>query len=243
MKRKPLALDAYEELADAYSEQAATKPHNAYLERPAVQGLLPDVRGLRVLDAGCGPGINSSWLVEHGAEVVAFDVSPRMLEHARRRLGDKAQLHLHNIEEPLGFLGDASVDLVLAALVLDYVEDWRPVFREFRRVLKSDGYLVFSVGHPAMDYVLGRGVDDYFKVERTEMTWTGFGRPQVMPSYRRPLMDMTESLHEAGFTVERLIETRPTEDYRRADPEGYEKVSRRPSFVCFRARPSPSPGA
>ena len=52
----PLAFDAYERLAEAYSERVETKPHNAYYERPATLGLLPDVEGLRVLDAGCGPG-------------------------------------------------------------------------------------------------------------------------------------------------------------------------------------------
>jgi SAM-dependent methyltransferase len=237
VKRKPLALDAYEELADAYAELVATKPHNAYLERPTTLSLLPEVRGLRVLDVGCGPGFNSEWLVRRGAEVVAFDVSQRMVEHARKRLGDLAEIHLHDVEAPLDFLGGGSVDVVLAALVLDYVEDWRPVLQEFRRVLKEGGVLVFSVGHPIMDYVKKTGGEDYFKVEPIEMTWTGFGTPLVMPSYRRPIMDMTESLHEAGFIMERIVEARPTEDYRRADPEGYEKVSRRPSFLCFKARP------
>lgn len=34
-EKKPIALDAYEKLADAYAEMIETKPHNAYLERPA----------------------------------------------------------------------------------------------------------------------------------------------------------------------------------------------------------------
>ena len=53
---KPLALEAFEQLAEAYARLVDTKPHNAYYERPATLSLLPDVAGLRVLDAGCGPG-------------------------------------------------------------------------------------------------------------------------------------------------------------------------------------------
>jgi len=49
---QPIALQAYEALADAYAAHIDTKPHNAYHERPATPSLLPDVKGLRVLDAG-----------------------------------------------------------------------------------------------------------------------------------------------------------------------------------------------
>lgn len=236
-KKRFIAYDAYERLANAYAEMIDTKPHNAYLERPATLSLLPDVEGKRVLDAGCGTGAYSEWLVEHGAEVVGFDASPRMLEHAKERLGDSVDLRLHDMTEPLDFLRDGSFNVVLAALVLDYVEDWTPVLREFRRVLRDDGALVFSVGHPAMDFILKEGVEDYFSVERVEMWWTGFGIRILMPSYRRPFGCMTEALHEADFLIERLIEARPTLQYKEADPKGYEVVSKRPSFLCIRAIP------
>jgi len=234
-----IAHDAYEALADAYAEQIDTKPHNAYLERPATLSLLPDVDGKRVLDAGCGPGVYSEWLVGHGAEVLAVDASPRMVEHARNRLGDTVEVRLHDLREPLGFLKSDSVDLVLAPLVMDYIEDWVPVFREFRRVLRDDGVFVFSVGHPALDYVLKDGVEDYFRVERVEMWWRTWGEPVLVPSYRRPLEAMTEPLHEAGFLIERLLEPQPTLEYKEADPEGYEEVSKRPSFICIKAVPRP----
>lgn len=236
-KKRFIAYEAYEKLADAYAEQIDTKPHNAYLERPATLSLLSEVRGKRVLDAGCGTGMYSEWLARHGADIVALDASPRMLEHARRRLGEKADIRLHDLREPLDFLGDESIDLVIAPLVMDYIEDWIPVFSEFRRVLREDGAFVFSVGHPFIDYFLFEGVEDYFKVERVEMWWTGFGARVLMPSYRRPLGYMAQALYEAGFLIERILEPRPTPEFREADPEGYEKVSKRPSFICMKAKP------
>lgn len=231
--RRFVAYEAYEKLADAYAEMVDTKPHNAYLARPATPSLMPDVRGRHVLDAGCGPGAYSEWLIRNGARITAVDASPRMVEHARRRLGTSADVRLHDIRAPLTFLGDGSVDVVLAALVMNYIEDWTPVFREFRRVLKVDGALVYSVDHPILDFTLKPNMENYFEVEKVEMTWTGFREPIILPSYRHPLGAMTEALHESGFLVERLIEARLTEDYRRADPEGYMKVSRRPTFICF----------
>jgi len=168
--------------------------------------------------------------------VIAVDASPKMIEHAKMRLGGSADIRLHDLREPFTFLSDASVDLVLAALVLDYIEDWTPVLKEFRRILTATGALVFSVGHPFTDYLLKEGAD-YFEIEYFEMTWTGFSVQVLMPSYRRPLGYITETLSEAGFTVDSLVEARPTIDYQKADPEGYLKVSKRPSFLCIRARP------
>jgi SAM-dependent methyltransferase len=43
-----------------------------------------------VLDAGCGPGQVSAYLSERGVEVRGIDLSPRMIEHARRRHPDIA---------------------------------------------------------------------------------------------------------------------------------------------------------
>ncbi|HET91353.1 MAG TPA: class I SAM-dependent methyltransferase, partial [Chloroflexi bacterium] len=70
--REPIAQEAYNSMAEAYAARVDTKPHNAYYERPATLSLLPDIRGKRVLDAGCGPGVYAEWLAESGAEVVAF---------------------------------------------------------------------------------------------------------------------------------------------------------------------------
>lgn len=109
-EKKPLAYDAWENLAYAYAEQVETKPHNAYLEKPATLSLLPDLVGKWVLDVGCGPGSKAHWLVEHGAKVTAIDASPKMVEYARKRLGIAVDVKLHDIEKPLTFLDDSSID-------------------------------------------------------------------------------------------------------------------------------------
>ncbi len=67
------------------------------------------------------------------------------------------------------------------------------------------------------------------------MWWSGFGVRVLMPSYRRSIGAIFDALHEAGFLVERVLEARPTLEYKEADPEGYEKVSKRPSFICIKA--------
>lgn len=231
----PLAQDAYDKLADAYAARVGTKPHNAYYERPATLSLLPEVMGKRVLDAGCGPGVYAEILVEKGAEVVAFDANARMVALARERLTDRAQVVQASLDAPLAFLGDETFDVVIAPLVMDYIRDWRAAFSEFRRVLLPGGVLVFSMEHSMLKFLDHRAESNYFQVDRVSYTWRGFGAPVQVPSYRRPLGEVFNSLIEAGFALEKVLEPLPTQAFKEADPEDYDKLIREPGFLCIRA--------
>ena len=236
MSDKPVALDAYEALAEAYASVIDTKPHNAYCERPATLSLLPDVKDSRVLDAGCGPGVYSEWLLRRGAEVVAVDASPQMVELARRRLGGTVDVRQADLSKPLDFLGDSSFAVVLSPLVMEYVEDWGGAFAEFYRVLRPGGHFIFSVTHPFSDYLYFKSLN-YYETELVGCEWRGFQQVKVhMPSFRRPLGAMLNPLTEVGFHLESIIEPKPTEEFKEADPKHYEELSRLPCFLCIRAR-------
>lgn len=234
-KPKPIALHAYEKIARRYAALIDERPENACFERPVTLSLMPHVGGKRVLDAGCGPGRYAEWLLERGAEVVGVDVSPRMIRQARKRVGKRAQLYVADLGGPLDFLESRSFDIVLAALVLDYVEDWKPLFEEFNRVLKGFGVLVFCCRHPFGHFDLHPG-SDYFKTEYAEDRWDGFGTPVVVPCYRRPLGAIVSALIETGFALERLLEPRPDAEVRVRDQAVYDRLSRLPGLICVRAR-------
>jgi len=234
-KDPPIAQQAYDALAEAYAALVDTKPHNAAYERPATLSLLPEVKGKRVLDAGCGPGVYAEWLVEHGAEVVALDASEKMVTLARQRLRGRAEILHANLERPLDFLPDGAFDLVLSPLVMDYVKDWAQAFGEFHRVLRKGGHLVFSMEHPQAKYDAHRVSSNYFEVEVVECEWRGFGTTVQMPSYRRPWGEVLNPLIGAGFVLERILEPLPTEAFRESLPEDYEMLIRSPGFLCIRA--------
>ncbi len=232
---KPIALDAYEQLADAYAAKVDTKPHNAYYERPATLSLLPDVSGCNVLDAGCGPGAYSEWLVRHGAHVVAVDASPRMIEHARQRVGPAASFHVADLQAGLPFLSAGFFDLVLAPLVMDCIPDWLSLFRRFDELLKPGGLLVFSTGHPSFEAAYYK-TENYFATEQVRTVWKGFGPIVEVPSFRRPLSAVLNPLIGAGFELMEVREPVPTEAFQKADPVKYEKLLRHPAFLCIKAR-------
>lgn len=230
----PIVLASYEALADEYAERAPEKPYNADLERPATGNLLPDVAGLDVLDAGCGPGITTRDLVERGARVVGADVSPRMLDHARERVGVDAAFVRLDLGSDLPFPND-SFDLVHGSLSFTYVRDWNDLFAELARVLRPGGIVVLSTQHP-FDDATRLDPDDYFETEEVAETWRGFGEPVEVRFYRRPLGAVIGPILSAGFALERLLEAKPTERFREKAPETYERVSRKPTFLCVRGR-------
>jgi SAM-dependent methyltransferase len=237
---KPLGQQNYEQFARRYAKYSKTKPHNALYERPATLSLLPDVSGLHVLDAGCGPGFYAHELVRRGATVVAVDVTPEMIEVTRELVGDRVALHVHDLAKPLSFAADAEFDVVVSPLTLDYIEDWAPVFAEFARVLRPGGRLVYSHSHPMSDYLLvTRKINPdarYFTRERYTTEWRGFGKPAPdVVAYRRPLAQMFNPLIEAGFVIEHVLEPLPTDELRRANRELHEMLGREPCFMCVRA--------
>jgi SAM-dependent methyltransferase len=159
-----------------------------------------------------------------------------MLDLARRSLGDRADLVLANLAEPLPF-ETGSFDVVVASLVLHYVRDWTAALRELRRVLSPRGAVVFSTHHPTMDWMLS-SPDDYFAVKRVTETWAIGGRDFEVTFWRRPLTAMCEAIANAGFVIERLVEPAPLPEAAERDAQAYEAIRTKPRFLFFRLRPT-----
>jgi ubiquinone/menaquinone biosynthesis C-methylase UbiE len=226
----------YDAMAAEYAADNASSPYNAFYERPATMALLGKVAGRRVLEVGCGSGILTNWLVDQGATVTAMDVSPAMLDLARRSIGDRADLVVADLAAPLPFETSA-FDIAVASLVLHYVRDWTASLRELHRVLNPEGLVVFSTHHPTMDWVLN-SLDDYFTVKQWTDTWPKGGRAFEVTFWRRPLTAMCEAIADAGFVIERLVEPEPLAELAERDADAYETIRTKPRFLFFRLRPT-----
>ncbi len=131
----PPGINDYDSFAEACAASSENNLVNAHYERPAMLARAGDVTGRRILDAGCGSGPLLAALRDRGALVTGIDKSAGMLELARRRLGDGADLQVAELGRPLPF-PDGTFDDVTASLVLHYLEDWGPALAELLRVLK-----------------------------------------------------------------------------------------------------------
>lgn len=224
----------YDVFADEFREHAESGFANAYLDRPACLELIGDVDGADVVDAACGPGLYAEELVRRGAHVTGFDQSTQMVELARRRV-PAAEFRVHDLADPLDWLSDASVDAVLFALALEYVDDRVTALRELHRVLRPGGALVLSRLHPTGDWLRQGG--SYFDVRLIEETWS---KGWQLRYWIAPLERTCEELYEAGFLIERMWEPRPVPAGASEDPDEFEKLNREPrGFLAIRALARP----
>lgn len=225
--------NAYNELAESYNKLIDHKPHNAYYDRPNTLNLLEDVEGKLILDAACGPRKYAEILLSKNANVTGFDLSSEMIKFAKERNGNQGTFFVHDLSEPLTMIEDKSFDFVLCALALHYMEDWDLTIKEFHRVLKANGQLVISIEHPFFEYNYYESTA-YFKTEPVKCTWTCFGRPIEINSYRRPLNECIIPLTENGFYIDKLIEPKPLKEFEKLDPKHYKELNEFPAFMCIR---------
>ncbi|GEM35220.1 methyltransferase [Nocardia neocaledoniensis NBRC 108232] len=233
----PERASAYDSFAEGYTAENETSLLNAHYERPAMLELAGDVRGRRILDAGCCSGALSAALRERGADVTGIDASAGMLEQARMRLGADADLRVGDLADPLPFADDTFDDIV-ASLVLHYLRDWVPTLGELRRVLKPGGRLLVSVEHPFAIFLgqrLAGEETNYFRTrERTE-EWTMGGQTARLTFWDRPLHAMTGAFTAAGFRIGAISEPSALPSARELFPDGYDEHTgmRFLSFLFF----------
>ena len=229
----PARLNDYDSFAEAYADSNETNLINAYYERPAMLALAGDVAGRRILDAGCGSGPLFAALRDRGAMVTGFDKSAGMVELARRRLGDDADLRVAELGSRLPF-PDGTFDDVTASLVLHYLEDWGPALAELRRVLKPGGRLIVSVDHPFVTTLAGReaGLEpDYFATYDYVVEWTVDSQSALLRFWARPLHAMTDAFTAAGFRILVISEPAVAPDTpRELLPDD---IADRRRFLCF----------
>ena len=126
--------------------------HKTLIE-PTQERLLNVHSGQRILDIACGNGQFARRLARLGADVLAVDISERMIERARARTtepGDRIEFRIVDCTQAdalLG-LGEKQFDAAVCTMALMDMAAIRPLFTALAKLLKAEGRLVFSVLHP-----------------------------------------------------------------------------------------------
>ncbi|MFW9793189.1 MAG: class I SAM-dependent methyltransferase [Candidatus Thorarchaeota archaeon] len=243
--------------AEAFSALIAGRgtPHHRKILNPCVENLLGDVKGKKLLDAGCGEGYLARYYTKKGAVVTAIDLSKRLIE-VSKELTEQEEIKIDYRIDNVCFIesvSNAEFDIVLSNLVLLNVPCLDEAIREFHRVLKVGGVLVFSIVHPAFNsygpgsWQMGEKnpetnrregiyykVDRYFEEEEYESYWKGkHGNrfPEPISFFHRTLSTYLNTLANAGFRLLKFVEPKPIDD-----DEFFERERRIPFFAVFKAQ-------
>lgn len=180
---------SYDTVAVSYADQL----RDALADKPYLRGslalfadLVHAAGGGPVADVGCGPGHVMAHLRTLGVDAFGIDLSPAMVEVARR---DHPGLRFEVGSMTDLDLADASVAGLLAFWSLIHVPDDAvpTVFGHFRRALQPGGLLLlgFHVGNQSRLKTQGYG-----------------GHPMKVHVHRRQPDHVAAWLRDAGFTVE-----------------------------------------
>lgn len=158
MNKSPLLK---KDIKRSFNKAAKTYDEAAFLQREVADRLLERLEYIRIkpkiiLDIGSGTGYSTIRLEKRfkKAKVVAFDIAEKMLEKSKKETHwfDRKR-YICGDAEKLPFL-DNSVDFIFSNLMLHWSNDIEKTIKEFHRVLKPDGLLLFSTLGPDTLYEL-----------------------------------------------------------------------------------------
>lgn len=190
------AIDAirtsYDRVAGAYTEAIFHELENKPFDREILTRFAGSAGGGRLIEIGCGPGQVSRFLRDQGATISGVDLSPAMVEQARRfnpdipfAIGDMTALALEN--------GSIGAIVAFYAIVNLAAEMRQTAFREMARVLTPGGHLLLS-------FHIGDEV-----INPKEM----WGKPVKMSFYMLDPEMIRAELEREGFAIEELTIREP----------------------------------
>jgi SAM-dependent methyltransferase len=206
--------NVYETIADEYDDRI---PGDGVVDEiftdSEINFLLGKVRADDdVLDMGCGTGRFTIPLAERAESVSGLDLSPMMLDTARKKLADRGlEADLREGDMAALPFADASFDVVVSMLALMHIprEDRQQVFHEVARVLRPGGRLLIGVKNSVFERMF-RGdrfaAVDITDVESEELifTKTRSGEDMVAPWHSFSPDELTALSAVAGLSLVHL---------------------------------------
>lgn len=233
-----------QEFFDGYKKIRSNRySANNLEEKPALFSLAPDLTGKAVLDLGCGYGENCAEFKARGTStVLGVDISEKMLAVAIEEHPDIEFLRADMSD--LSFI-KGKYDVVFSSLAVHYVEDFSAFAKSVCDILNPGGYFIFSQEHPLTTApitgaswfrdddgnVLHYKLTDYARGGKRSTKWI----VESVEKYHRTFSEIVNSLCEAGFSIERMMEPVPTEETIAMD-KSWEKDLHKPNFLLVKAK-------
>jgi ubiquinone/menaquinone biosynthesis C-methylase UbiE len=199
--------DGYTVWADSYDRPEDDADPIEETETPVMRRLMDELPEGPILDAACGTGRHTAYLLKIGhKDVKGTDLTPAMLDIARKKCPDVdfQQADLNSLPfENESFVG------IVCGLAFSHISDLEPPSKELARVLRSGGRLFVSAPHPYITGVLGWRAPAFDEE----------GNGTVMPEYYNTHQEYIAAFTAAGLIVKQCIEPRLSPAQARWNPD------------------------
>jgi ubiquinone/menaquinone biosynthesis C-methylase UbiE len=235
----------YEIHADFWKREKP-KMQSDFLCRPFAVRLLGNVKGKKIIDAGCGEGYLSRKLSQQGAKVTGVDNSKNMIMLANQQAGGPSYF-IDNVVT-LKSIPDSSQEMYLSSLVFSCLEKDSELSRALKsahRVLKKKGVLVVAFPHPfeAVDYYKSGWVSflekprNYFiKHDILKKLHDSQGNSFLVKNTHRSLGQLINEVISAGFTIEKVAEPEVTKKDIKLFSKIWGEELTKPAYLIIKAR-------
>jgi ubiquinone/menaquinone biosynthesis C-methylase UbiE len=165
-------IELYKAVAPFYAKSVSNMLFE--IEEPVIKKMLPKLKGMQVLDVGCGTGRWTSKFTAKGAQVTGVDINKSMLKIAKYI--KKAKFQVMDSRK-LKFSSE-TFDFVFESLMLCHLHDWKKAVKEMIRVCKPCGLILLSDFNGAR--IFGKQTDVPFSISKTKTV--NFPIFPIMPS-------------------------------------------------------------
>ncbi|CAO3612240.1 unnamed protein product [Mucor hiemalis] len=226
---------------EKYSQMARSKNGLAGAgEWHELEQMMPDFKGKRVLDLGCGYGWHCLYAAEHGAtKVVGVDNSYKMIDEAKSKTD--SPIITYEVKSMLDIdYPENSFDVVISSLAFHYIPDFNEIVTKIKALLVEGGDFVFSVENPIFtaygtgDWIYNEKgeplhwpVDNYFSEGARKANFLGAD----VVKYHKTLSTYINTLVQNGFKITKVIEPKPAESMIKSMPDEL----RRPMMLLISA--------
>lgn len=203
---------------DGWVGKGGSKHHNK-VAIPVLMELLDPKPNEKILDMGCGQGVMFPHITKSGAKYTGFDLSKQLISKAKEyHKGDFFVADAANLQQSR-VVKKGSFDAAFFMLSIQDIDDLKGAINSAAWATNEQGRVVLLMLHPAFRIPRQSGwgfderrklqyrrIDSYLSTLNVPLKSYPGQKERKSISYHRPLQEYINTLGEAGFAVDKIIE-------------------------------------
>lgn len=207
---------------------------------PTLLRLFGKIQDLKIIDVGCGSGVFAAELAKRGALVVGVDPAKEMIRIANREYGSNNRIEFYT-QSIQSFSADSKMefDIAVSNMSLITIENLDDACHAVSTLLKPHGKFMFNITHPCFwNQYRQYEPPEIFEYDKEHPQKGKFiisndlhALPTATTHFHRPVKKYFQSLNNASFIIEKILEPMPNRD----DMKLYPNPWKFPRFLSMKS--------